>query len=206
MFLYCISQNRAEVKTPWHKFRAHANNLFFFKLVAGFVVFVCFGLCIAIIGLMIFLLTRNNGHTNIGEILAIVCLSFTTAVTVITAALFFKFTNDFVIPVMYLGTCRCTEAWGRFLQILSRRKGAFALYILFQIVIAMFIGAIVMAVIFGTCCCAAFFLAIPYIGTVLMLPLLVFKRAYSLYYLRQFGAAFDVFAAAPAVPQTEQGR
>jgi hypothetical protein len=35
---------------------------------------------------------------------------------------------------------------------------------------------------------------IPYIGTVLMLPLFVFKRAYSLCYLGQFGSSFDVFA------------
>jgi len=37
----------------------------------------------------------------------------------------------------------------------------------------------------------------------LLLPVLIFKRAYSLYYLAQFGPEYDVFpqpAAAPAAP------
>jgi hypothetical protein len=38
-------------------------------------------------------------------------------------------------------------------------------------------------------------LLIPYIGKVIVLPLLVFERAYSLHYLRQFGPQFDVFSS-----------
>jgi hypothetical protein len=74
---------------------------------------------------------------------------------------------------------------------------------LFQAVIAIAIGIIVMMLIFGTCCCAACFLAIPYIGTVLVLPLLVFKRAYSLCYLRQFGPRFDVFICQVTMPESD---
>ena len=196
MFLYCIAENKAEVKTPWHNFRKPANSLWLFKLVSGFIVFICFALCAAVIALMVILLTKSYGRIRAAEILAIVCLALVTAIIAIASALFFKFTNDFVVPIIYLHPCSCTDAWRRFLQILSSRKGAFALYILFQIVIAMAIAAILLALVFGTCCCAALFLVIPYIGTVLMLPLLVFKRAYSLYYLGQFGPDFDVFAAA----------
>ena len=60
----------------------------------------------------------------------------------------------------------------------------------------MAIGAIVLAVAIATCCCACCILGIPYIGTVLMLPILVFERSYSLYYLGQYGPEFDVFARA----------
>ena len=40
---------------------------------------------------------------------------------------------------------------------------------------------------------------VPYLGTVLLLPVLVFQRAYSLHFLAQFGPAYDVFppAASP---------
>ncbi|MHC4363408.1 MAG: DUF7544 domain-containing protein, partial [Planctomycetota bacterium] len=89
--------------------------------------------------------------------------------------------------------CTCVEAWHDFWTLLKSNKGSFALYILFQIVIALAIGAIVAAAGFLTCCCGFFLLAIPYIGTVLMLPLLIFSRAYSVLYFRQFGAQFDVF-------------
>jgi len=80
---------------------------------------------------------------------------------------------------------------------LSARKGVFCLYILFQIVIAIAVGAIVLTAGLVTCCCAWCLLAIPYIGTVVFLPVLVFKRAYSVCFLRQFGPEFDVFAVTP---------
>lgn len=207
MFLYCIGQNKAEVKIPWHKFRELANSLFIFKLVAGFVTSICLVLCIAMTALIIIVLTRSHARTSAAGIFSIVCLSLITTLIAIASSLFFKFTNDFVMPIMYLRICSCTAGWRQFLQILSPRKGAFILYILFQIVIAIAITAILTTLILGTCCCAAFFLAIPYIGTVLALPLLVFKRAYSLYYLRQFGPAFNVFAIPVTVsqPGTSQG-
>jgi hypothetical protein len=60
----------------------------------------------------------------------------------------------------------------------------------------MAISTIVIAAILVTCCCAACIFVIPYIGTVAMLPLFVFRRAYSAYYLQQYGDEFDVFAEA----------
>jgi len=45
-----------------------------------------------------------------------------------------------------------------------------------------------------TCCIAGCLFALPYLGTVFLLPILVFERAYSLHYLAQFGPDYDVFA------------
>jgi hypothetical protein len=50
-----------------------------------------------------------------------------------------------------------------------------------------------------TCCIAGCLMALPYVGTVALLPVLVFKRSYSIYYLAQFGPAYNVFPPAPAV-------
>jgi hypothetical protein len=41
---------------------------------------------------------------------------------------------------------------------------------------------------------------LPFVGTVLLLPVLVFKRAYPLYYLAQFGPQYDLFPVPPALP------
>ena len=46
----------------------------------------------------------------------------------------------------------------------------------------------------ATCGCACCFMSIPFVGTVLLLPISVFMRSYSLLYLRQFGSAYDSFA------------
>ena len=49
-----------------------------------------------------------------------------------------------------------------------------------------------------TCCCAACLFALPYVGTVILLPVHVFIRSYSLYYLAQYGRELDVFEPSPA--------
>ena len=89
----------------------------------------------------------------------------------------------------------CMAGWREFMTILSANKLRFTLYLLFQIVIKIVIGAIVgIGFCIGIClCCASCLLMIPYIGTVILLPVLVFARAYSLYYLQQYGPDFDVF-------------
>jgi hypothetical protein len=107
---------------------------------------------------------------------------------------------DMVVPIMYLRGGTCVAAWREFWGLLAVYPGQFALYILFQIAMAMAIGAIIVTAILVTCCIAACFLALPFVGTVLMLPILVFKRAYSLYFLAQFGPQYDVFPASPAPP------
>ncbi len=70
----------------------------------------------------------------------------------------------------------------------------FVLYLLFRIVVAIAIAVIVIVVVLATCCLAGCLLLLPYLGTVFLLPILVFERAYSLYYLAQFGPEYDVFA------------
>ena len=83
----------------------------------------------------------------------------------IVFALVHKFTVDFVVPIMFLRGGKCLAAWREFYTLLMGNPGQFALYILFQIVLGMAIGAITLFAIIITCCCAGCLLAIPYIGT-----------------------------------------
>ena len=207
MFLHCVAQNKAEVKVPWHKYRQQANSLFLFRIVVGIVSFVFFALFIGVIVFFI-ILSRGHTHTNIPGIFTLILIFLLLLIAVpvgIAFTLLLKFTHDFVVPIMYLRACTCLEAWRELLTILSVNKLRFTLYILFQIVIAMAIGGILMAAMCITCCCAACILSIPYIGTVLLLPLLIFKRAYSLCYFRQFGPSFDVFSPEIVQPDLLQG-
>jgi hypothetical protein len=50
-------------------------------------------------------------------------------------------------------------------------------------------------VVLLTCCVAGCFLAIPFVGTVLMLPVLVFDRAYSLIFLAQLGDGYRLLGS-----------
>jgi hypothetical protein len=48
----------------------------------------------------------------------------------------------------------------------------------------------VMLLVVITCCIAGCLMAIPYVGAVVVLPVTVFFRAYSLEYLAQFGPEY----------------
>jgi hypothetical protein len=199
MFLHCVAENKAEVKVPWAKFRQHANSLFLFRIVLGLIGFAAIGLpCLLAVGLIVIMVAGNL--PGIAAVLGIIMIVLMIVAISIILALISKFTMDFVVPIMSLRTTSCTAGWREFLTIFSVNKGRFALYVLFQIIIAIVIGAIFsIGFCIGCClCCVSLLLLIPYIGTVILLPLLVFKRAYSLLYLGQFGPEFDVFR-----PETE---
>jgi hypothetical protein len=206
MFLYCVARNKAEVKNPWRLFRWHGSSLFLFRLVVACIALLIFGALSAAVG-AIFLVAGHGGPARAIVVLAAIFAGFFLFVPLaLIFALIGKFTKDFVVPIMYIYNCTCTNGWRYFLGLLSSNKARFTLYILFQIVIVMALSVIIVAFACATCCCACFFLAIPYVGTVVILPLLIFQRAYSLVYLRQYGSNFDVFRepqSPPTIPEDQ---
>jgi hypothetical protein len=193
MFLHCVALNRAEVKVPWAKYRREGNSLFLFRVVVGLIYFAAMIILIAFLVAFVVIPASRSSLSGISVALVLSIFLPVLLAVVISFLLIHKFTKDFVVPIMYLRTSSCVEAWREFLGILSVNKCRFLLYILFQIVIGLAIAVIVLAACCVTCCCACCILVIPYIGTVLFLPVLIFKRAYSLFYFRQYGAQFDVF-------------
>ena len=200
MFLHCVALDKAEVAEPWTKFEREANSLFWFRLVLALIGMVVMLPLLGGIALMTVRMVLR-GEPDAGGILLVVVLGLIFIVLAIIFALINKFTEDFVVPILFLRGGKCLAAWKEFWGLLADNAGLFTLYILFQIVLGMAIGIIVFGAIVITCCIAGCLMAIPYIGTVLLLPVLVFKRSYPLYFLRQFGQAYDVFPpASPAPP------
>jgi len=198
MFVHCIAGNKAEVAVPWKTFARHANSLFLFRIVIGLVGMVAIGLPVAIGVISIITLhTTGLGAVAVPGLLVAVLAAVAIAVVVAVVA---KFTNDFIVPIMFLRTASCLAGWREFLALLGSNKARIVLYILFQIVISLAIVFIIAGIclVGCCCCCASVLLLVPYVGTVILLPLFVFKRAYSLFYLRQFGAQFDIFSGQAA--------
>lgn len=194
MLLHCVALDRAEVREPWNRYGSAANSLFWFRLVLGLMGLAVVIPCIVLVVLAI--LSLGTRGANFAGIMALIGLFGVMMVISLVFALIRKFTMDFVVPVMYLRGGSCLSAWRDFWHLMAANAGHFALYILFQIVIAIAIGMIVAMMVIGTCCILGCVMIIPYIGTVLLLPLIIFKRAYSLYYFAQFGPQFDVFRPA----------
>jgi hypothetical protein len=192
MFLHCVALDVAEVKRPWHELGSEANSLFWFRLVLGLIGLASslpvFGGLVFVIGRMLYYEQAETGAIATAVALALVLLALGICFVLIQ-----KFTIDFVVPIMFLRRVGCIVAWREFLALLQDNVGRFTLYVLFQILLTIAIGFIVLGVVLVTCCTAGCLLIVPYIGTVVLLPVLVFKRSYSIYYLAQFGPSYDVF-------------
>jgi len=193
MLVHCTAGNKAEVSIPWKKFSIQGNSLFLFRIALALITMAIIGVpCVIAVFAFIGMFKAGLGPAAGAGIVAFAFAIFAISVIVM---LIVKFTDDFVVPIMFLRASRCLAGWREFLALAGANKARLALYILFQIVISMVITIIIMTIcLVGCCCCClSVLLLIPYVGTVILLPLFVFKRAYTLFYLRQYGPAFDVF-------------
>jgi hypothetical protein len=111
-----------------------------------------------------------------------------------------RFLDDFVIPIMYRDRCGILQAWQTFFDLARAHAGHLVLYGLFYFLLCLLAGAAILAAILLTCCLAGCLLAIPYIGTVALLPVLVFFRLYGLEYLAQYGRKLDLLRAETDAP------
>ena len=192
MFLHCVALDKAEVSEPWNKFAREGNSLFLFRLVLAL---IGMALILPLVGVAVVMVIQmiQRGQPDVPGILVMVGLGLTLIAVGLLFFVIRKLTVDFVVPIMYLRGRKCLEGWKEFLGLLSANLGNFVLYLLFQIVLAMAIGTLVLVAFLATCCIACCLMMIPYIGTVLLLPVLVFTRSYSLHYLAQYGPEYDVF-------------
>ena len=174
MFLHCVALNRAEVTEPWNKYGPEANSLFWFRLGLGFLGMV---LTLPLLGIIAVMILRMiyQGEPDVAGIMTAIGLGLALFLVGIVFVIIRKLMVDFVVPIMFLRQEKCWAAWKEFYRLFSARFWQFVLYLLFQIVLSMAIGMVVMTVLIATCCCCCLML-VPYISTVLLLPVLVFKR------------------------------
>lgn len=189
MLLDGVVQNRAAVAAPWREFKKEGNSLFKFRVCLGLAWIIMLGgvgsLCLIIASPDI------NTETFGGYAIAATVLgSVLGGGGILVLAYAGLMLNDFVTPIMYTRRMTSRAAFGLYWrEILVGNKGTIALFYLMKMVIGMATGMIATVAICATCCLAA----IPYISSVVLLPLFVFVRCYSLYMLEQFGHQWKVF-------------
>ena len=196
-FLYCVAQNKGEFWNPWRTYRRHGSSLFAFRVVLGILAFLIVGIFLAMTGALVALSINTFGFGPY-TILGIVMSGFLLVASAIVFAVIGVFTTDFAVPIMYLRDITCRQAWGVLVGMIAANMGRFVLYVLFKIVLGLVIVMLIVATVCLTCCIAGCIYIIPYVGSVVLLPLSVFGRSYSLYYLAQYGPDFNVFPPEPA--------
>lgn len=196
MFIDNVVHNKAEVVNPWHNYRSEGNSLFIWRLVFGFISMVVF-----IIFASAFFMTIRDMYYETGSItehiFAIMGMVLSFLVFFLLVSIISLFLNDFVVPLMYKNRISASQAWIKFLQVLSRNIGHFIVYVLFIFVLT--IAVVIGVIIFGfvTLCIGFILLILPYIGSVLLLPVSYTYRAFSIEFLEQFGEDYRIF------PETE---
>jgi hypothetical protein len=195
MFLDGVVKDRAAVEEPWFRFKRLGNSLFFFRLVLGLATFALFVLTMVLcwsVARPSLSGWRFEGNPWMALALgALVILPVSLATMVVNL-----FLRDFVVPIMYQRDLVTLEAFKVFAsQVLGGRLGQIILFYLLKL--ALFIAATVI-IFLGTCvtCCIA---GLPYISSVVFLPLFVFFRCYSLYFLEQVDDGWRFFEM-PAPP------
>ena len=194
MFLDNVVHNRSLIVKPWGEFKTIGDSLFLWRLVFSIISFII------PMGFMVvaFFIARNiylSEYGFVSYLMLILACVFIGLLLFLVIGYISMFLNNFVVPIMYKSGLMVNDAWRIFLMLFGKHVFHFILYgfFIFGLYILAVIGIIICGLI--TCCCGFILLIIPYIGSVLMLPVSVTFRALSLEFLEQFGDEYKIFPA-----------
>ena len=191
MFLDNVAKNQSLVSRPWREFKKHGHSLFLWRLVFGI---ICLTLIFTFLG-YVWKTTYKMywyGDAEHFPLLFLIQMGLLFLFFILAFAYIGMLLNDFVVPVMYKHNLTATEAWNRFLPLHWRHFTYFLLYGLFILVLHLAVVALVVMAGLFTCCFGFLLLAIPYIGSVVTLPISYTFRAFSLEFLAQYGEEYNV--------------
>jgi len=197
IFTDCIVRNRGAIAEPWREYRQEGNRYFVFQVVISLISIVVFGG----IGLLCFMSTYM-GH----NVLPIVVLIPSGLICLLIAIPVFLVIR-LAVPVMYRQRCDVLSACKQVWDLIVANPAVFILFVLFYIVLyiaAVAIGCLANCV---TCCIAC----IPYVGTVILLWVVMPLYSYPLCFIRQFGDPYDVWAGVqpvelPPIPPVQESQ
>lgn len=192
VFLDNVAFRRAAVVDPFTRHGAEADSAFLWQ--AGLAAVVVAAI-VVVLGPTI--LVVATADVPAARVLALLAGGSVFLVVVLAAAVVGHLFKSFVLPLMMLHRLRATAAWRRLLPALRAHPGSFALYLLFYWTLTMLLGMAIVVAGLLTCCIGFLLLAIPYLGTVALLPAWVLLRTYSLEFLAQLGPDYDLLAAPP---------
>ncbi len=191
MFLDNVVHNRAKVTQPWHEFRKEGNSLFLWRIIFGFIILTVIILFLVQAFIIAYDIYDKGFEPNF--IIPIVGMGLLLLLVILVIAYIVAFLNNFVIPIMYKNHITTNQAWRIFLPLFSRHWGYFTLYGLFLLVLYIFTAIVVITAGLLTCCIGFLLLIIPYIGSVVTLPISYTFMGLGPEFLVQFGAEYDIF-------------
>jgi len=189
MFLDNIVRNRGEIAWPWQHYKRQANSLFGFYLLIMVISFAIFLPILIVAVLMCIPLFQHQRWPEGGEIAGFVALGLIYfALAVVFGFLLFVF-REFGIPLMFRQGLLARPAFWKSMNLIRQHTGSVVVFVLLRM--AIFIGVAILSVII--CCFTCCIGILPYIGTVILLPVLIYVKCFTLDCLAQFGPEYDVW-------------
>jgi len=186
LFIDCIVKNRGAIAEPWRDFRKEGNSYFLFSLLVCLAFLIFAGL----LSLPLVVPVIRDAAFPRTHSVYVICAIATWVFVMLLLVLAWSLIANFMVPIMYRQRCRPSEAFDIVGRLIAGHP-EILLYCLFLIVLALATVIVACVATCATCCIAA----IPYIGTVILLPVFVLLRSFSLLFLRQFGPDYDVWAS-----------
>jgi hypothetical protein len=197
MFLDGVARDRAEITEPWTRLRHLGNRLFRFRLMlllAGLaLLIVCGGL-----GALMALPDIRAHAFGASAVTALVVAGGLAVLGFIALGIISALLHDFVVPVMYRRDLGTSEAWALLRQeILPGNGWRFVGFYVMTFLLWIAASILILIACCLTCCIAL----LPYLSSVVFLPIFVFFRCYSLGFLEQFGEEWRIIQVPEAGPE-----
>lgn len=196
VFTDCVVRNRGAIVEPWREYRREGNSYFLFTIVVALIALLTAGAIALLIGGLAGIFGAGfhwSGMTfGVGVVFAIILF----ALVWVSLAIFFALVTHFMVPVMYRRRCGAWEAFGDVARLVLNHPGPFILLVLFGIVLVIALGMLSTIVMCVTCCIGG----LPYVHTVILLPVYVWLRAFTLLFIRQFGPEYDAWGGVAPLP------
>lgn len=170
IFLDDVLHERTAIVEPWRRFARQGNSLFAFWLVLT-IVSVC-----AVIGITLPLLPAVLSAVASGaawQAVTAIAVSWWVAAMVplgLIIAYAHLFLFHFVVPIMYRDGSGVLAAWRRFLPLLRSHLFPFFAFGFLFLILQIAVGVAIVVVGFSTCCVGFVLMSIPYVSSVVLLP------------------------------------
>jgi hypothetical protein len=199
VFLDDVVHRRAQIVEPWRRFRREGNSLFLCRLA------VLFAACVLVATALLTIASAVGiGALLRGQPLPITALVVVvgSVVAILSVALGYAafFLEAFVVPIMHRYRLGAVDAWRRFFGLFRNRPLPFLVAGL--VVLSAFVVFGTWTLVFGfmTCCVGFLLLMTPYLSNVLLLPVTVLYRSFTLEFLAQFDDELLPTSSSPGSP------
>ncbi len=202
VFLDCVATRRARFGEPWSRTARQGHSLFLWRAAFSFAYLP--PILLVVLPFAGTLISYLNGQGLSWPSIAAMVLGISTAALMLVVIAWISLLMDaFVVPLMYRYGEGSRAAWARFWPLLRDHFGTFLAYGIYILMLTIAVGIGLGIAGVGTCCIGLVLMLIPYIGSVLLLPVLVTARALGPEFMAQFGPEWQTFPPEEAEEEPE---